>query len=43
LRLCGLIDDAHRDKAATVEPLMQLQQTMDQLWLAVQKSPYEKI
>ena len=43
LRLCGLIDDAHRDKAATVKPLMQLQQTMDQLWLAVQKSPYEKI
>tara|TARA_B110000503_G_scaffold1976_1_gene2653 strand:- start:25048 stop:25380 length:333 start_codon:yes stop_codon:yes gene_type:complete len=43
LRLCGLIDDTTLDEVATVAPLMQLQQTMDQLWLAVQKSPYEKI
>jgi len=43
LRLFGLIDDTTLDEVATVAPLMQLQQTMDQLWLAVQKSPYEKI
>ena len=43
LRLFGLNDDLTLDEAATVEPLMQLQLTMDQLWLAVQKSPYEKI
>ena len=43
LRLSGLIDDATLDEAATVEPLMQLQQAIDQLWLAVQKTSHEKI
>ena len=43
LRLPRLINDATLDEASTVVPLMQLQQTMDQLWLAVQKSPCEKI
>ena len=37
LRLSSLGDDRCLDEAAKTEPLFQLQQAMDQLWLAVQQ------